>query len=288
MTARKVVTGVSLIGHPTNPWPVTGALNFSEKSAVFSDRAAGRWASTMSGPDLSAGTDRAHLPTFNKILVANRGCSDVAGAEFDTALKSLASTTKDLMNIRTPRVNAGAVPTSTSSTTLGDLIKAGHFERIRAAYRANKELDKGSVRIAHANRDATTSFVEEFDTKGLLQPGDVLIPQIGALPARVHEDDGQQWVPSHNLTVLRPSSDEYDSYFIAACLNAAVNIDSRGMVPKRHPLTRLTIPELSRDQRAIIAETHRSLNRAQTAARQFEREAEHASDALLNLVFSGK
>lgn len=60
------------------------------------------------------------------------------------------------------------------------------------------------------------------------------------------------------------------------------------MIAKHHQLARLAIPELNREQRSFIAEAHRSLNNARTAARQLEHEAEQASDALLNLVFGGK
>ena len=71
-------------------------------------------------------------------------------------------------------------------------------------------------------------------------------------------------------------------------VNAPANIDTRGPLSRRHQLDRITIPELSSDQRTIVAEAHRSLNHARSAARQLERDAEHASDALFNLVFSGK
>ncbi|SDS80406.1 hypothetical protein [Corynebacterium timonense] len=73
-----------------------------------------------------------------------------------------------------------------------------------------------------------------------------------------------------------------------AWLNAPVNIDAVGRVPRHLPVARIAIPGLYSGQRAVDTETHRSLDNARTAARQLECEAEHASDALLNLVFSGK
>lgn len=214
--------------------------------------------------------------------------TDQAETRFDSALQSLADTSKDLMHIRTPRVTADAIPTSTTSTTLGDLIKAGHFQRINGTYRPNKELETGTARLARPNRNAAPAFVEDYEAADVLRHGDIVMPRIGELPAWVHQDDGKTWVPSDSVIVLRPASDEYDPDFIAACLNATVNIDARGALPRRHPVTRIAIPELSRDQQAVIAQAHRSLDNARTAARQLEREAEHASEALLNLVFSGK
>lgn len=214
--------------------------------------------------------------------------TDQAETRFDSALQSLADMSKDLLHIRTPRVTSDAIPTSTTSTTLGDLIKAGHFQRINGTYRPNKELETGTARLARPNRNADSAFVEAYKATDVLLPGDILMPRIGELPAWVHQDDGKTWVPSDSLIVFRTTSDEYDPYFIAACLNAPANIDTRGPLSKRHPLDRITIPELSRDQRTIVAEAHRSLDHARSAARQLERDAEHASDALLNLVFSGK
>ena len=214
--------------------------------------------------------------------------ADEAESEFDSAMQTLETTTKDLMRIRTPRVAADAIPSSTSSISLGDLIKSGHFKRINGTYRSDKELKTGEARIARPNRNVEPAFVDDFSADDVLRPGDVLMPTLGAASAWVHKDDGQQWVPSHHLVVLRPISDEYDPYFIAACLNASVNVDSRGMVPKRLPVARIAIPALESNQRAIVAKAHRSLDDARSAARQMERDAEHASDALLNLVFSGK
>lgn len=214
--------------------------------------------------------------------------ADEAASEFDSAIQSLYTTTKDLMRIRAPRVTADAIPTSTASTTLGDLIKEGHFQRINGKYRPDKELESGEVRVARPNRGAAPAFADDFAAEDLIRPGDVLMPRVSDAPAWVHQDDGAQWVPSDMLIVLRPTSDEYDPYFIAACLNAAVNIDTRGAIPRPLPVTRIAIPELSRDQRAIVAKAHRSLDDTRSAARQMERNAEQASDALLNLVFSGK
>lgn len=211
-----------------------------------------------------------------------------AGSAFDSAIQTLETTTKDLMRIRTPRVTADGIPSSTSSTTLGDLIKDGHFQRINGTYRPDQVLETGKARLARPNRNADPAFVDDFAADHVLRPGDVLMPLVGAAPAWVHEEDGQQWVPSTHLIALRANSDEYDPYFIAACLNAAVNIDTRGAFPRRHPVNRIAIPELSRDQRAIVAQAHRSLDDVRSAARQVERDAEQASDALLNLVFSGK
>lgn len=214
--------------------------------------------------------------------------TDEAGSEFDSALQSLEATTKDLMRIRTPRVTADAIPTSTTSTMLADLIKSGHFTRINGTYRADKHLESGDVYLARPNRNAAPAFVADHDAADVLRPGDIVMPRIGELPAWVHQDDGKTWVPSDSVIVLRPTSDEYDPDFIAACLNAAVNIDTRTTLPRRHPVARIAIPELSSDQQAVVAQAHRSFDNARTAARQLEREAEHASDALINLVFSGK
>lgn len=213
---------------------------------------------------------------------------DEARSQFDTALQSLESTTKELMRIRTPRVTADAITTSTTSTTLGDLIKSGHFKSIFGAYGTDKNLKSGRARLAQPNRNAAPAFVEDFDAKYVLCPGDILMPRIGGLAAWVHEDDGKKWVPSRHLIVLRATSDEYDPYFISACMNAPVNMETRGTLPRRPPLSRITIPDLNRDQRAIIADTNRSLDNAQSAARELEREAKHASVALINLVFAGK
>ena len=213
---------------------------------------------------------------------------DIARSEFDSAFQSLETTTKDLMRIRTPRVTADAIPSSASSTTLGDLIQDGHFQRVKGAYRPNKELETGKARLARPNRNAEPTFVEDFNDDDVLRPGDILMPRISELPAWVHQDDGKTWVPSDSVIVLRPTSDEYDPDFIAACLNATANIDTRGTLPRRHPVARIAIPELSSDQQAVVAQAHRSLDNARTAARKLEREAEHASDALINLVFSGK
>lgn len=211
-----------------------------------------------------------------------------AAAEFDAAFQRLQATTKDFMKISAPRVSANAIPSSASSTTMRELVNAGHFIRMVGNYRSGDSQDEGSARLATPNDNAEPAFVNDFDPEDVLQPGDILMPRLGTIPARVHEDDSQNWVPSHHFIVFRAASDAYDPYFIAACLNAPANFDSRGPVPKRNSVARLVIPELNRDQQAVIAETQRSLENASSAARQLERETKHASEALINLVFAGK
>lgn len=211
-----------------------------------------------------------------------------AAAEFDAAFQHLQTTTKDFMKISAPRVSADAIPSSTTSTTMRELVNAGHFIRIFGNYRSDDSQATGSARLATPNDNAEPAFVNDFDPEDVLQPGDILMPRLGTVPVRVHEDDGQNWVPSHHFTVFRAASDAYDPYFVAACLNAPTNFDSRVPVPKRNSVARLVIPELNRDQQAVIAETQRSLDSARSAARQLERETKHASEALINLVFAGK
>lgn len=211
-----------------------------------------------------------------------------AAAELAAAMHSMKTTTKELMQFCPPQVNADAVPTFTASITLNDLIKAGHFERIHGTYIFDKEIKAGKARLIHSNRNAAPAFVEDFDEEDVLRPGDIIVPQYGLASAWVHQDDSQTWVPSRHLTVLRASTEKYNPYFIAACLNASVNIDNRDTVSRRRPTDRLVIPKLDSDQQAVIADAYRSLDNARSAARQLALEAEHASDALVNLVFAGK
>ena len=215
-------------------------------------------------------------------------CVDQAEVKYNAALQSLKTTSRKFMNIRTSSVNADAIPTSSTSIFLADLIKDGHFKRINGTYRADQHLETGGVFLARANRNAAPAFVDDYESTDVLRPGDILMPRMGGLPAWVHQEDNKKWVPSDSLIVLRPTSEEYDSNFIVACLNAPANIDSRGTVPKRLPVARIAVPQLDSEQRAVIAEAHRSFDNARVVARQLEHEAEQASDALLNLVFSRK
>ncbi len=150
------------------------------------------------------------------------------------------------------------------------------------------KLKEGKAYLAVSNRDVAPSFVKDFDADEVLRDGDILMPQAGHLPAWVHEDDGQTWVASSRLTVLRQVDDGYDPYFIAACLNAPENIDDHGPIGRRKPWGRITIPELDRDQQQVIGDTQRALDAARKAARQVAHQAEEASAALVKLVFAGK
>lgn len=212
-----------------------------------------------------------------------------ARSTFDTAIQSLEETTKELMHIRTPHVTADVIPASTTFTTLGELIQDSHFKRINGTYSRDKGIETGTAYLAVPNRNATPAFVDDYDSADVLLPGDILMPRAG-LPAWVYEEDDKTWVPSNMVTVLRPQSDEYDPYFIVACLNAPANIGTRGTgtVTRRHPLSRIAIPELNRAERAVIADTTRSLSTAHSIARQLTHEVEQTSDALFNLILSGK
>lgn len=153
---------------------------------------------------------------------------------------------KGVARINLPGVTSAAITPAGSSTALGDLVRERH----------------------------------------VLHSGDIVVPRISKQEAWVFKEDGHTWVPSGHVAVLRPVSGEYDSDFIAACLNAPVNIDTRGMVPRRVPLLRAVIADLNPEQRAIAAELSRSLAEARESARELERETLETSDAFLNLMFA--
>lgn len=261
----------------------------------------GRIAEWLEAASSGAETDVPYTTAFSTDVAAHGGTltpsayfafagaisAERAQAELGTALSTLEKTTKDLMHIRTPRVAVNDVPTSTSSTSLNTLIKAGHFECKHGTHRTDAQITSGPARIARPGHRTEAAYAAEYTETDLLQPGDILMPR-AAVPAWVHTDAGEKWVASDSLIVLRPTSHEYDPYFIAACLNAAQNIDSGGVLPRRLPVSQIQIPELSREQRTVIAKTHRSLSEARDAADAMKQQAEQASEALLNLVFSGK
>lgn len=165
---------------------------------------------------------------------------------FDAALESLRAGVKGVARINLPGVTSAAITPAGSSTALGDLVRERH----------------------------------------VLRSGDIAVPCISKQEAWVFREDGHTWVPSGHVAVLRPVSGEYDSDFIAACLNAPVNIDTRGMMPRRVPLRRAVIADLNPEQRAIAAELSRSLAEARELARELEREALGTSEAFLNLIFA--
>lgn len=208
--------------------------------------------------------------------------------EFETSIKSLNSTVKELTLLSTLDVTTDAIPSSTSFTRLNDLILSGHFERIDGSYEPERELKSGKARVAVPNRNAIPVFVDDFDAEDVLKPGDILLSQVGDIAVWVFEGNGQPWVPAKRLMVLRPTSDEYDPYFIAACLNASANIERRDLIPHRRPFRSLTIPDLNREERTIIAETQRSLEKARLIALQLQREVELVSETMISVVFAGK
>lgn len=215
---------------------------------------------------------------------------------FDAALESLRAGVKGVARVNLPSTTSAAITPAESSTALGDLVRAGHFEWFAGRYRADEDLideehageesGSGVARIVSLRRDSKPAFVGEFEAKHVLHSGDIVVPRISKQEAWVFKEDGHTWVPSGHVAVLRPVSGEYDSDFIAACLNAPVNIDTRGMVPRRVPLLRAVIADLNPEQRAIAAELSRSLAEARESARELEREALETSDAFLNLIFA--
>lgn len=214
---------------------------------------------------------------------------DEAGVAYDTALRAFELSAEGCKNIGTSVIAADAVPVPTEYITFDELLQSGHFTTVTSRFRPEQKLESGKARLVGFRRyRGEQVFVDDFDAEDVVRPGDIVVPRNSESDAWVCEDDGETWVLSMHATVFRPTSDEYDPHFIAACINAPVNIDTRGQFAHRASPRRLAIPKLDHQQQAVIGDVYRALSQARSAADRLDHGAQQLGAALLNLVFADK
>lgn len=121
-----------------------------------------------------------------------------------------------------------------------------------------------------------------------VQPGDLLIPAIATVPARVFDETEGTWVAPTGMIVLRPTGDSFLPEYLALCVNASFNVvDDGGMIPRRR-LSHLQVPLLNREeQHKVLAATGR-LQELADQANELRRQAEAVSNAAMGIVrYSG-
>ena len=141
------------------------------------------------------------------------------------------------------------------------------------------------IPMQNKGKPAEEVFIES-DTP-TLQPGDLLIPTIATVPARLFEETEGAWVAPTGMTVLRPTGDNFLPEYLTHCVNASFNAVDDGSAIPRRKLNRIQIPLLNlEEQQKVLAATDR-LQKLADQANELQRRAETVSTAAMNLVRYG-
>jgi type I restriction-modification system methylase len=184
-------------------------------------------------------------------------------------------------------------PTAAQHVTLQQLIDTGAVTAHRGRHRPHTDdtvrdgIEAFLVPIREKGQDPDTVMTPR--TTRWLQDGDVLVPTMATLPARVFTGDGHKWVAPTGLTVLEITDSDLDPTYLAACINASFNepTDLGTALPRRN-FTHLEIPTLAPEGQKQVLRTLAQLEHMRKAADTLTRKANAMTDAFLNVVRYGK
>lgn len=184
-------------------------------------------------------------------------------------------------------------PAATQHVTLQQLIDTGAVTTHRGHHRPQAD---GTV------RDGIEAFLVPIREKGedpdtvmaprrsrWLQDGDVLVPTMAHLPARVFTGDGHKWVAPTGVTVLEITDSGLDPTYLVACINASFNEPADLGTPlRRRDFTYLEIPILEPEVQQQVLHTLAQLERMREIADALTHQAKTTTNAFLNVVRYGE
>ncbi|MGV3153122.1 MULTISPECIES: HsdM family class I SAM-dependent methyltransferase [unclassified Corynebacterium] len=183
-------------------------------------------------------------------------------------------------------------PAAAQHSTLQQLIDTGAVAAHRGRHRPHADdtvrdgIEAFLVPIREKGEDPETVIAPR--TSRWLQDGDVLVPTIAHLPARVFTGDGHKWVAPTGVTVLEITDSGLDPTYLAACINASFNepADLGTTIPRRD-FKHLEIPILESERQQQVLDSLTRLEKLRQAAATLDRETRAMTDAFLNVVRYG-
>lgn len=183
---------------------------------------------------------------------------------------------------------ADELPTAPATLALSDI---GSVTRVPSRYRKSDEERASETvparLVPFRDRGEPAEEVSIEPGTPTVQAGDLLIPNMTSVPARVFSEIEGTWVAPAGMFVLRVTGENFLPEYLAACVNASFNaIDDGGMIPRRK-LSHIQIPLLPlEEQQKFLAVTGRLQLLADQAA-ELHRQAEKVSNAAMDIVRYG-
>lgn len=292
-------------------WVLRGPQDTLDTSILIADATAAKSAETeishwlddmRAGRETSIPTRRltlAELITLNGDLTPSKLLreeldSDEVAASLRDSLTRLEKSVGQLQQLQADDIRLMAHPPAAAEhNTLKQLIDAGSISQHRGHHQANKDnhVKDGVEALLAPLRDkgeAPDTVMAEPTTRWV-QDGDVLVPPLATMPARVFTDDDQQWVAPIGMSVLEVSDPDLDPHYLAACINASFNDAANlGTVIPRRDFKQIDVPSLAPQSQKQVVDALSRLDQLQRMANAISQETKAATDALMNVVRYGE
>lgn len=292
-------------------WVLRGPQNTPETSVLIADATKAtsaetditQWLEDMrSGRETSIPTRRVELTeliTRNgdltpSTLLREELDSDEATTSLRTSFAQLEKNIGHIQQLQSSDIRSLTPPPAAAQhVTLQQLIDTGAVTAHRGHHRPHADdtvrdgIEAFLVPIREKGGDPDTVMAPR--TTRWLQNGDVLVPTMADLPARVFTGDGHKWVAPTGLTVLEITDSDLDPTYLAACINASFNESADlGTALRRRNLTHIDIPTLSPEGQQQVLTTLAQLERMREIADALTHQAKATTDAFLNVVRYGE
>ncbi|BAC19136.1 N-6 DNA Methylase [Corynebacterium efficiens YS-314] len=293
-------------GIPTLLWVLHRPVGDPETSLLIAD------ASTVSDPqdeiaqwltDLRAGREIA-IPARRLSLaelITNDGSivppallraeleEDEVREDLKKAMSALSSSVKKLRDLDLDEQIVERVPSSRSFTNLKQLIDTNAITRIRKPFLEGRDnapkdgIEAFMLSPAKSNRQPKKVKATEADL--WIQDGDIVVPLHSMGSAWIFKADGNNWVVSPSIIVLRVNDPDLDPQYLVSCINAPFNEPAtKGSAIPRRDFKQIQIPELDHDQQQQLTASLEKLSSLKTGAEDLAQQAAAAEAAVLNAV----
>lgn len=296
---------------PTLLWVLRGPQDTPETSVLIADATKAtsaetdipQWLKDMrSGRETSIPTRRvelAELITRNgdltpSTLLREELDSDEATASLHTSFTQLEKSIGHIQQLQASDIRSLTPPPAAGQhVTLQQLLDTGAVAAHRGRHRPQADdtvrdgIEAFLVPIREKGEDPDTVIAPR--TSRWLQDGDVLVPTMAGLPARVFTGDGHKWVAPTGVTVLEITDSGLDPTYLAACINASFNEPADlGTALRRRDFTHLEIPTLAPEGQQQVLHALAQLERMREIADALTHQAKATTNALLNVVRYGE
>ena len=296
---------------PTLLWVLRGPQDTPETSVLIADATKATFAETditqwledmRSGRETSIPTRRvelAELITRNgdltpSTLLREELDSDKVTDSLRTSFTQLEKSIGHLQQLQASDISSLTPPPAAAQhVTLQQLLDTGAVAAHRGHHRPHADdtvrdgIEAFLVPIQEKGEDPETVIAPR--TSRWLQDGDVLVPRIAHLPARVFTGDGHKWVAPTGVTVVEITDSSLDPTYLADCINASFNEPADlGMALRYRDFTYLEIPILEPEIQQQVLHTLVQLERMREIAAALTHQAKATTNAFLNVVRYGE
>lgn len=197
--------------------------------------------------------------------IGSRYSAEAAQADLAAIGKAISGAKRDLLPLQQLSLRMGAASAAAEAITVGDLLNARRLMRVRSGassvIRSTSDLVDAQVVTGKVLRGTEGADSQRVDERTLLQPGDVVVSEIGKPVVRVWTERG--WAVGSAVIALRVVDRSLDPEYLRVVLSSPIAeaIGLKGNKLHFDPQL-VPIPILSREEQTAIVQEASALEHA--------------------------